>query len=150
MKKLTILCVLCLASMGAVAKSLVLTLSDGTNVYYLLGGETNPRMRFVEGKMVVDADTYEFSDIKNFSISNEDDPVGIDGLQAETGSHFSGSTFVIGAEAVKTVKVYAANGTEVKVNVTEANGVVSVGLDGLKRGVYVVSTGKASFKVMKK
>ena len=66
MKKLTILCLLCLASMGAMAKSLVLTLSDGTLVYYLLGGETDPRMRFVEGKIEVNTDVYEISGIKNF------------------------------------------------------------------------------------
>ena len=76
MKKLTILCLLCLASMGAMAKSLVLTLSDGTLVYYLLGGETDPRMRFVEGKIEVNTDVYQISGIKNFYISNEDDPVG--------------------------------------------------------------------------
>lgn len=150
MKKLTILCLLCLASMGAMAKSLVLTLSDGTLVYYLLGGETDPRMRFVEGKIEVNTDVYQISGIKNFYISNEDDPVGIDDAQAPVGAHFSANTFVINAEAVKAVKVYADNGTEVQAKVTESNGLVSVGLNGLKRGVYIISTGKASFKVMKK
>ena len=73
MKKLTLLFVFaCLAYAGAMAKSVVFTLVDGTKVYYLLGGEANPKLRFVEGKMTVDADVYEFSDIKNFYISEED------------------------------------------------------------------------------
>lgn len=150
MKKLTILCVLCLASMAAMAKSLVLTLNDGTLVYYLLGGETNPRMCFVEGKITLNTDTYEISGIKNFYISKEDDPVGIDDVQVATETRFSANTFIISADAVKTIKVYAINGTEVEVDVTEANGLVSVNLNGLKRGVYVISTGQSSFKVMKK
>jgi hypothetical protein len=136
--------------MGAMAKSLVLTLSDGTLVYYLLGGETDPRMRFVKEGIKVDTDIYQISDIKNFYISNEDDPVGINDAQASKGSRFSANTFIVNAEAVKTVKVYAANGTEVEANVTEVDGQVSVNLNGLKRGIYVVSTGKASFKVLKK
>ena len=58
----------CMAS----AKSVVFTLSNNTKVYYLLGGEKNPVMKFVDGKLVVNTDTYEFSKIKNFVISEED------------------------------------------------------------------------------
>ena len=48
------------------AKSLVLTLKNGTLVYYLLGGEANPMMRLTDGDIVVNTDKYEFGNIQNF------------------------------------------------------------------------------------
>ena len=59
MKKLALsLSLFFLACMTATAKSVVFTLSNGTKIYYLLGGETNPVMRFVDGKITVNADSY--------------------------------------------------------------------------------------------
>ena len=86
MKKLTLLFVFaCLAYAGAMAKSVVFTLVDGTKVYYLLGGETNPKLRFVEGKMTVDADVYEFSDIKSGRTESFDFGITIDNCRLYVG-----------------------------------------------------------------
>ena len=150
MKKLTFLFLMCLASMGAMAKSVVFTLSDGTKVYYLMGGDTNPVLRFEDGKLKVDADLYELSNIKNFFISEEDDPNGIEAVLSKQDIRVSANMVVINSPTVKSVKVYAVSGAEVKADVQKSGDVLTVDLNGLEKGAYVISTGKASLKVMKK
>lgn len=150
MKRLAFLLSLCLLSLGMQAKSLVLTLSDGTKMYYQLGGETNPVMRFVEGGMTVDTDSYQLSDIKNFSISDEDAPTGIAEQPATLHPHFVANTLVINAADAPQVKVHALAGNEVQADVKKSGDVISINLNALPRGTYIVSTGKASVKVMKK
>lgn len=151
MKKITILFTLMLiVSPGAMAKSVVFTLANNTKVYYLLGSETNPMMRFVDGKMTVNADTYNFSDIKNFYISSEDDPNAIESTLAASSMTYSANTLVVKASEVKSVKVYSVGGKEVNANIQKAGDVITVNLNGLEKGAYVISTGDASFKVLKK
>lgn len=151
MKKLTILFVLLLvASVGAMAKSVVFTLSNNTKVYYLLGGETNPMLRFVDGKVTVNADVYEFSDIKNFYISSEDDPNAIESTLSASSMTYSANTLVVKAGEVKAVKVYSVGGQEVNADVQKSDDVITVNLNGLGKGAYIVKVGDASFKVLKK
>ncbi len=150
MKKLAFLSFMCLVSLTTMAKSVVFTLSDGTKVYYLLGGETNPVLRFVNGKMKVDADLYELSDIKNFFISEEDDPNGIEALLSKQNITIKANTVVVNSSAVKTLKVFTLSGVEVKADVQRQNDVLTVDLNSLEKGTYVISTGKSSLKVMKK
>lgn len=151
MKKITILFTLMLiVSAGAMAKSVVFTLANNTKVYYLLGSETNPMMRFVDGKMTVNADTYNFSDIKNFYISSEDDPNAIESTLAASSMTYSANTLVVKASEVKSVKVYSVGGKEVNADIQKAGDVITVNFNGLEKGAYVISTGDASFKVLKK
>lgn len=150
MKKLTFLLLLLMASVGASAKSVVFTLNDGTKVYYLLSKDVNPIMRFKEGKMVVNEDAYEFSDIKNFYISDEDDPNAIETVLSKQNVTFSSNTVIIRSDAVKTLKVYTLDGVEVKASVQKTDDVISVDLNGLDRGTYLISTGTSSLKVLKK
>ena len=151
MKKLTLLFVFaCLAYAGAMAKSVVFTLTDGTKVYYLLGGETNPKLRFQEGKMLVEADTYEFSNIKNFYISSEDDPNAIENVLSKQNVRVGGNMVVINSSSVKNVDVFAANGAKVSADIQRDGDVITVNLNGLPKGMYVVSVGQSSLKVMKR
>lgn len=150
MKKLTFLLLLLMASVGASAKSVVFTLNDGTKVYYLLSKEVNPIMRFKEGMMVVNEDAYEFSDIKNFYISDEDDPNAIETVLSKQNVTFSSNTVIIRSDAVKTLKVYTLDGVEVKASVQKTDDVISVNLNGLDKGTYLISTGTSSLKVLKK
>lgn len=150
MKKLTFLLLLLMASVGASAKSVVFTLNDGTKVYYLLSKEVNPIMRFKEGMMVVNEDAYEFSDIKNFYISDEDDPNAIETVLSKQNVTFSSNTVIIRSDAVKTLKVYTLDGGEVKASVQKTDDVISVDLNGLDKGTYLISTGTSSLKVLKK
>jgi hypothetical protein len=139
-----------LFSVGASAKSVVFTLNDGTKVYYLLSKDVNPIMRFKEGKMVVNEDAYEFSDIKNFYISDEDDPNAIETVLSRQNVTFSANTVIICSDAVKTLKIYTLDGVEVKAPVQKTDDVISVNLNGLDKGIYLISTGTSSLKVLKK
>lgn len=151
MKKLTLLFAFaCLVCVCAQAKSVVFTLADGTKVYYLLGGETNPKLRFQEGKMLVEADTYEFSNIKNFYISSEDDPNAIENVLSKQNVRVRGNMVVINSSSVKNVDVFAANGAKVSANIQRDGDVITVNLNGLPKGMYVVSVGQSSLKVMKR
>ena len=141
---------LLIASIGASAKSVVFTLNDGTKVYYLLSAEVSPMLRFKDGKMVVNEDTYEFTDIKNFYISEEDDPNAIEKVLAKHNVTFKANTVVINSESVKILKIYTLDGVEVKVPVEKSENVISVNLNGLERGTYLISTGDSSLKVLKK
>lgn len=146
MKKILTLIVMLAAVAAASAKSVVFTLSDGTLVYYLLGGETNPVMKFVDGKVVVNADTYEFSEVKNFYISATDDPTSVEEVKALP-SKFDGKTLVVPTENAN-VAVFDASGKKVKASISVANGSTLVDLSSLPKGVYVIKVGGSSIKVM--
>lgn len=150
MKKISLAILFMLvASVGAMAKSVVFTLSDGTLVYYLLGGETNPIMRFVDGKIVVNADEYELTGIKNFYISATDDPNGIEQTAAEKNFSFKENRFVVKASA-ENVAVYSVSGAKVDAAVESAEGFVTIDLSSADKGTYVIKVGNSSVKVMKK
>ena len=150
MKKLTFFLLMLVASIGATAKSLVFTLNDGTKVYYQLSSEVNPIMRFKEGKLLVNDDVYEFDGIKNFYLSDEDAPNAIENVQSKPNVTFKANTVLIPADAVKVLKVFTVYGVEVKTVIQNEGDVFSVDLNGLAKGVYVISTGKSSLKVIKK
>lgn len=150
MKKLALSLLMLVASIGATAKSLVFTLNDGTKVYYQLSSEVNPIMRFKEGKLLVNDDVYEFDGIKNFHLSDEDAPNAIENVQSKPNVTFKANTVLIPADAVKVLKVFTVDGVEVKTVIQNEGDVFSVDLNGLAKGVYVISTGKSSLKVTKK
>lgn len=150
MKKLPFFLLMLVASIGATAKSLVFTLNDGTKVYYQLSSEVNPIMRFKEGKLLVNDDVYEFDGIKNFYLSDEDAPNAIENVQSKPNVTFQANTVLIPADAVKVLKVFTVDGVEVKTVIQNEGDVFSVDLNGLAKGVYVISTGKSSLKVIKK
>lgn len=129
---------------------MVFTLSDGTLVYYLVGGDTNPMVRLADGSVTVNTDKYELSRIKNFYVSEEDDPNGVESVLAAAGVTYGDNTLVIRSAASGPVKVYTAGGTEVQADIQAVDDVVTVNLGSLPKGVYVVYTGGASFKVYKK
>jgi hypothetical protein len=104
----------------------------------------------IDGKITVNADEYEVSGIKNFYISEEDDPTDIKGADAEGKFTYGANTLVVKAGESAVVKVYGVSGAEVEAEIVKAGGAVSVNLNNLERGVYVVKVGKASFKVIKK
>jgi hypothetical protein len=141
---------LLLFSVGASAKSVVFTLNSGEKVYYLLSRDVNPMLCFKDGKMTVNDDAYEFSDIKNFYFSDEDDPNAIEQVLSNQKMSFRSNTLVLRSDAVKTLKVYTLDGVEVKVQVQKTDDVISVDLNGLEKGTYLISTGNSSMKVWKK
>ena len=148
--KLIILMAFALITGSISAKSVVFTLSDGTQVYYLIGGGSNPVMTFSNGTVTVNSDTYQISDIVSFYISNTDDPSGVSQLQDSSSSFkMQGETLYIGTVS-KEVKVYGINGVEQNVDISTIGDVTAVGISKLPAGNYVVKVGKTSFKFNKK
>ena len=141
---------LLLFSVGASAKSVVFTLNNGDKVYYLLSKDAAPMLRFKDGRMTVNDEAYEFSDIKNFYISDVDDPTAIEQVLSKQPMTFRANTVVLRSDAAKTLKVYTLDGVEAKVQVQKMDDVISVDLNGLEKGTYVISTGSSSMKVWKK
>ena len=141
----------CMLTGNISAKSLVLTLKDGTLVYYLLGGDCNPMMRFVDGKVAVDTDNYTISDIKNFYISEQDDPNAIEDIKSDKADFsYSNNALTVKTGNAKSVKVFAINGSEVEAEIKNASDMTTIGLEKLPKGTYIVRVGNTSFKVTKK
>lgn len=150
MKKTLLLALLCLTTLSLSAKCVIITLKNGTLVYYQLGGEKNPVMTFSEGKATMNDDTFEISDIKNFYISNEDAPDAIDELPQQPTHRFVAGSFSMKAESADEARVFTVNGTEVKAPISYSDGYASVKMDKLAKGIYVIKVGESSFKVTKK
>lgn len=151
MNKRIVIAIACLLfSIGiSFGKSLVLTLANNTLVYYMLGGDKNPMMRFADGKVCVNSDEYAFSNIKNFYISETDDPSGIEHLLKEQQITYKAGTLIVNTDSPESIGVYNANGMKVSVPVEQSGDVVAVSLHQLPKGVYVVRVGESSFKVLK-
>lgn len=150
MKKMASLIALFAVVAVASAKSVVFTMSNGIKVYYLLGGDENPVMKFEGDNVIVNTDTYQISKIKNFYISATDDPTAVTQLAAKQDASFTSNVFVLKTPNANAVKVFGVNGAEVEVPVNQTDGFVSVDMNGLKQGNYIIKVGNASFKVMKK
>lgn len=132
------------------AKSLVMTLTDGTLVYYQLGGETNPKMRFTDGKIGVDADTYEFSDIQSFYISETDNPSEVTDIRLDRpGASYADGKLTVNLPYAN-VRVCGVDGMEAEAEVSSDGKTTTVNTGRLAKGVYIISTGKASFKISKR
>ena len=130
------------------AKSLVVVLNNGTEVYYKLGGEKNPVMTYDKEMLTVNTDQYTFSNFSRFYISNTDAPTVINDVRKQH-TQFNGSTFCFYAENHE-VNVYKADGTKVNVTVTTKNGMTTIDTSSLQRGTYIINIGQSSFKVCKK
>ncbi len=132
------------------AKSLVITLQNSKKVYYILGGETNPMMRFTDGTITMEADEYIISDIKNFYISETDDPSNIEKILTTKHIEYRANTIAIKASDINTIKVYDISGKQINAEVLKNNDIITVNLNSLGSGTYIINADGNSFKVMKK
>lgn len=132
------------------AKSLVLTLENGKRVYYLLGEDSNPMLRFINGKIVVDADEYEFSGIKHFYISSTDDPNGIEQTLKGENVVYDKGVVMVDTDKPMMVKVYSISGHEVKLRSQQVDDKTFVYLNSLPQGAYIITAGEISLKIYKK
>ena len=139
-----------LATTTLSAKSLVLTLKNGTLVYYLLGGDTNPVMRFTDEGMTVNADKYEFSGIRNFYISDTDDPNGISHTTQGAEASYKNNMLTLSSKETKAIRIYSADGSEISAPVQQKGNATQIDLNALPQGTYIISDGTTSFKVLKK
>lgn len=131
------------------ARSLVLLLNDGTEVYYTLGGEEHPSMRFVGGDVVVSTSRYAFSDIKKFFISETDEPAAL--LSEHIGQKdFSLSEGTVYARSDAVIKIYNLDGREMKVSRQTTGKLTTVDTRSLPQGTYLLLVGNKQMKFVKR
>lgn len=111
------------------SKCLRLTLADGSQVYYQLGGERNPMLRLTDNGLTINTDAYTFENITSFKILNEDAPNGLERVACDLQSNVP-------------VKVYNLEGKEMKVANQDAS--------ALPAGVYILNSANASIKIVKR
>ncbi len=147
MKKIIIIALIALLNASfACAKSLVLTLSDGSSVYYQLGGDTEPVLRFSASGVVIEADSYQFSEFSNFVISDNDKPTGVDEVEVKAPSFQDGKIVI--PSVYKNIQLYDCNGSQCQADVTTTDEYSSLDMSSLSAGIYIVKVGNNSFKIL--
>ena len=128
------------------AKSLVFMLKDGTMAYFPIVAAQRPVLRFADGKVSVETQSYLFTDIQEFRISEDDGPTGI--RPAESRPKLVDNDLWVSIETK--VSVYDSNGRKQPVGLAKSAGGQVVRLAPLPSGLYVVHVGKTAFKYVKK
>lgn len=137
-----------LACLMTSAKTLVITLSDNSKVYYSLGEPSAdnvfaPVVVFDKGTVIVKGDRYEFSGIREFRLSDESSPAGI---ESET----------LRFDSPAVVSIYTMDGKKV-VDAEHVGSVRQIDTSRLPKGIFVVKVKyvsenheEVSFKFTKK
>ncbi|MCD8265873.1 MAG: hypothetical protein LUC33_01830 [Prevotellaceae bacterium] len=121
---------------GAEAKSLVLTLDDGTQVYYLVSNDNPPRMVLADdGTFTLNNQDYTIANVKCFAYSSTDysgEKGTVDGIveMDDTRLTMKGN-----------VRIYTLDGRLV----SEGGSLAS-----LKAGIYVLTDGTTTLKIQKR
>ena len=148
MKKfLALSLLLCLATVAS-AKSLVLLLEDGTEVYYLLAGETDPVMTWADSAAIVNGDSYSISGITKFYISDTDDPSAVETVEAEDEAIFKAGVMYVKGD--HEITVCTLDGRAVEASVSSDGSVTAVNTNALPAGTYVISFGNGALKFLKR
>jgi len=126
------------AACAVQAKSLVITTTSGTLVYYKITNDEPPRLVIQgDGAFTLNGQEYAFADVKNFYISTED-------YSGEEGTADGIVTLDKGKLGMKgELKVYTVDGRLVE---TQKG---SLDMSRLKRGMYVITNGVSTLKIQK-
>ena len=129
------------------ARKLVVTLLDGTQVFYSITDTDRPVMEFADGMVTVKADSFSFGDIREFRLAKDDDAVK--GLSADlSGLRLDhGRIYLNQASAVS---VFSLKGQRVEVPASVQDRLTVLDVSALPAGVYVIKTDRTSFKFVKK
>lgn len=131
------------------ARSLVLQLTDGTKVYYLLNGATNPTVRFANGQLLIQQDGYALEGVSKFYISESDDPnTAVESVIMDQ-QNLQRHDGVIYAKT-RTLRVYTPGGSAVSAPVQTVGDVRAVCLQSLPAGTYILQLDDRSLKIVKR
>ena len=135
----------CPLTTWAQTKRLVVTLTDGTEVYYQLHAEDNggkyvPTVKLAGGSVTVEDDSYAWSGVKEFHIE-ESDPTSIapNALMTDTDEPMT---------------IYTIDGRRIA-HGSKSGSQQALSLSSLPRGIYIIEKGqpgkqKVTFKLTKK
>ncbi len=144
--KTIITCLACAwLTLSTNAKSLVLVLADGTEAYYNIDTQS-AIMHLVDGNVVIETDSYQFSDIKRFFISNDDAPSAIGNIDASKPISQDGILYIPNQDSAI---LYTIDGKQVAIS-QNGTDTQSFNMGYLPTGTYLVKTKKATLKFTKK
>ena len=129
------------------ARKLVVTLLDGTQVFYSITDTDRPVMAFADGMVTVKADSFSFGDIREFRLVKDDDAVkglsaDLSGLRLDRGRIY--------LNQASAVSVFSLKGQRVEVPASVQDRLTVLDVSALPAGVYVIKTDRTSFKFVKK
>lgn len=144
--KILVACMVCAWLAPSIhAKSLVLVLTDGTEAYYNIDTQS-AIMHLIDGNVVVETNTYRFSDIERFYISNDDAPSTIDNANVSKPISQDGILYIPNQD---TATLYTIEGKQVAIS-NNGTGIQSFDIGNLPTGTYLVKTKKVILKITKK
>lgn len=136
----------------AEVKYMTIEMKNGSKISFLLAD--NPVITYQSESLVVNNDaknTYSFEDVKNYHFTEMDES-GVDNLPANDLRIVWVDDETIGVQNAlpnSTIAITAINGVVVSQTKTDADGKSTVRMPN-KTGVYVLSVGKQSFKIIRK
>lgn len=136
----------------AEVKYMTIEMKNGSMISFLLAD--NPVITYQSESLVVNNDaktTYSFEDVKNYHFT-ESDESGVDALPANDLRIVWVDDETIGVQNAlpnSTIAITAINGVVVSQTKTDVDGKSTVRMPN-KAGVYVLSVGKQSFKIIRK
>ena len=150
---ITTLSLTCLAlGIHAEVKYMTIEMKNGSKISFLLND--NPVITYQSESLVVNNDaknTYSFEDVKNYHFTEMDES-GVDNLPANDLRIVWVDDETIGVQNAlpnSTIAITAINGVVISQTKTDADGKSTVRMPN-KTGVYVISAGKQSFKIIRK
>lgn len=136
----------------AEVKYMTIEMKNGSKISFLLAD--NPVITYQSESLVVNNDaknTYSFEDVKNYHFTEMDES-GVDNLPANDLRIVWVDDETIGVQNAlpnSTIAITAINGVVISQTKTDADGKSTVRMPN-KTGVYVISAGKQSFKIIRK
>lgn len=144
MKRILLMATVLLSAFSVQARSLVVTTTNGQKAYFNISDTERPVMQFIKGTVWVNGRHYQFGNVKDFRIVDED-PTGISAVEAFTRQE---GAIVVGTN--ERVVVATIDGKIVEADITVDGGKQVVRVDNLPKGIYVIRAGKNSFKFVKR
>jgi hypothetical protein len=136
----------------AEVKYMTIEMKNGSKISFLLND--NPVITYQSESLVVNNDaknTYSFEDVKNYHFTEMDES-GVDNLPANDLRIVWVDDETIGVQNAlpnSTIAITAINGVVISQTKADADGKATIKMPQ-KAGVYVISAGKQSFKIIRK
>lgn len=131
------------------ARSLVLQLTDGTKVYYLLDGTTNPIVSFANGQLLIQHNGYAMEGVSKFYISEKDESnTAVESVITDQQDSRQQDGIIYAK--TRTLRVYTPAGRAVSAPVQVVGDVRAVHLQSLPAGTYIIQIDDRSLKIVKR
>lgn len=136
-------------------KYFAIWLNNGQRIDMLLSEK--PNVKFEEGTLKFEASAtaveYKASDVKEFTLEATQS-TGIHSMKADgkdcSISQSDNMLNILGAEPYAKFLLYNAAGVLVSTNTADGTGTLSISLDRLGRGTYILKNASTTFKILKR